>query len=150
MFELAEALRASPTVRLSERNACYVEVMSRSPYALAHGFAKHVLYELRKLCPDAGALQTRKGRLGADLGIEEHGEFEPLLRVASPSNAANVMSLMVRHHGRWEPTFVRGTPAIIAAQLAGPFAYLWRMHVAAIGFEPTNVSSPRTKRLKPR
>lgn len=115
-----------------------------TPTALAYSFAQHVLFELRKHCPDAQALQPRKGRGGADIGIEENGEFEPLLRVANGSKAANVMSLWVRHHGRWMPTFVRGTPAIIAAQLAGPFRYLWQLHVVAIGFDATQ-SAPRKR-----
>lgn len=116
------------------RATCFT-VLPSSPSALAYSFAQALVSELRKRCPDAAALYARKGREAADLGIEENGVFDPLLRVANPSKAVNVMSLWVRHHNRWEPTFVRGTPAEIAAQLAGPFDYLWRMHVAAMGFE---------------
>jgi hypothetical protein len=55
----------------------------------------------------------------------DQGEFVPLLRLGAPSAACNVMSLFVYHHRQWMPTFLRGTPARLAEQLAGPFAYLW-------------------------
>jgi hypothetical protein len=55
----------------------------------------------------------------------------PLLRLGAPSAACNVMSLFVSHRRQWMPTFLRGTPAQLAEQLAGPFAYLWAIAATA-------------------
>lgn len=46
-------------------------------------------------------------------------------KVGSPSGACTVMSLFVYHHRQWLPTRLRGTPARLAEELAGPFADLW-------------------------
>ena len=88
-------------------------------------FASSLLVELRKLDPRAQALKSRRGQGKAViLGIDDEG-FQPLLRLAAGSAKFNVMSLFVDHHGRWAPTFQRGTPSLLAQQLAGPLQHLW-------------------------
>lgn len=88
-------------------------------------FASALLAELRKLDPRAQALKKRPSRGGAVVvGIDDEG-FQPLLRLSSGSAHFNVMSLFVRHHRSWAPTFQRGTPGALAEQLAGPLQHLW-------------------------
>ena len=78
------------------------------------------------------AVQPKASRLGirargktATLGITDDLGWEPLLRLSDPSAACNVMSLDVRHHGRWTPSFHRGTPAQLAEVLTGALHFLW-------------------------
>jgi hypothetical protein len=88
-------------------------------------FASALLAQLRKLDPRAQALKTQRGRdRSIALGIDDEG-FQPLLLLSAGSAKFNVMSLFVRHHSRWAPTFQRGTPAALAEQLAGPLQHLW-------------------------
>ena len=88
-------------------------------------FASALLAELSRLDPRAQALQKGPSRGGAVVvGIDDEG-FQPLLRLSSGSTKFNVMSLFVRHHRSWAPTFQRGTPTILAEQLAGPLRHLW-------------------------
>jgi len=120
----------------------------------AFAFAQQLVSALRARCPEAAPLRAQQARAAADIGTDDGGEFEPLLRLKNPSNAFNVMSLWVRHGRGWQPTFVRGTPAEIADKLAGPYAFLWRIHVLAMGFDPTAQSNqpprrPKTSKHKP-
>lgn len=69
----------------------------------------------------------------AVIGLEDEGEFVPLLRLAAPSARHNVMSLFVSHHGRWQPTLKRGTPQLLADELAGPLQHLWSIPVEMAG-----------------
>jgi hypothetical protein len=108
----------------------------------AYCFAQMLTARLRDRCPEAAPLKARKGREAADVGIEDDGEFVPLLRLRNASKACNVMSLWVHHREQWLPTFVRGTPAELAEQLAGPLAHLWRIPVAAMGFSDLEPPSP--------
>jgi hypothetical protein len=100
-------------------------------------FASDLLRELRQRDPRAGVLRLdERPRLrAAIIGLSDEGEFVPLLRLGGASDACNVMSLFVYHHGQWMPTFRRGTPVMLAEQLAGPFAYLW-------AFAATLLASP--------
>lgn len=108
----------------------------------AFSFAQSLIARVRSHFPEAAALRPRKGRDGADIGIEDDGEFEPVFRVKNGSKAGNVMSLWVYLHEQWQPTFIRGTPAEIAEKLAGPFTYLWRIPVLAMGFNEDEPSGP--------
>ena len=88
-------------------------------------FASALLAHLRQLDPRAQALKKGPRWGGAVVvGIDDDG-FQPLLRVSGGSGKFNVMSLFVRHHRNWAPTFQRGTPAALAEQLAGPLQHLW-------------------------
>lgn len=114
----------------------------------AFAFAQQLVSKLRARCPEAAPLRAQQARGAADVGIDDGGEFEPLLRLKNPSSAFNVMSLWVRHGRAWQPTFVRGTPAEIADKLAGPYAFLWRIHVLALDFDPAAQSRPPTRQPK--
>ncbi len=96
-------------------------------------FARSVLAQLRRRDPRAEALRLRPSRpsQGAVVGLEDDGEFVPLLKVGNASAAVNVMSLYVHHQGRWMPTFQRGTPSQLADALAGPLQHLWLVAVLA-------------------
>lgn len=63
------------------------------------------------------------------IGYELDDLWIPLFRIAHGSAAFNVANLQVRHKSRWEPTFSRGTPEMIAEQLAGPFKFFWELHL---------------------
>ena len=75
--------------------------------------------------PKAGLLGIRARGKAALLGITDDLGWEPLLRLSHPSAACNVMSLDVRHHNRWTPTFHRGTPLQLAQILTGELHFLW-------------------------
>jgi hypothetical protein len=96
-------------------------------------FALAVLAELRQRDHRAEALRLQPTRPSQDvvMGLDDDGEFVPLLKLASASAAVNVMSLFVRHQARWVPTFQRGTPAQLAQALAGPLQHLWLIAVIA-------------------
>ena len=97
-------------------------------------FAGEVLARLRQKDARAAALVQRGGprSKGVPIGIVDQGEFVPLLKLDAASAACNVLSLFVRHHELWMPTLQRGTPAMLADLLAGPFSYLWTIAVTAL------------------
>ena len=109
-------------------------------------FASALLAELRRLDPRAHALEKAPSRGGAVVvGIDDEG-FQPLLRVSSGSAKFNVMSLFVRHHRSWAPTFQRGTPAALAEQLAGPLQHLWTIPLSMAQAFPVEMESePQTQ-----
>ena len=92
-------------------------------------FTDRVLRKLRDLEPVATLLECKVRGGTATLGINDQGEWVPLLRLAQPSQSFNVMSLDVRHHERWEPTFTRGDPGAIADALVGPLRFTWHLQV---------------------
>lgn len=93
-------------------------------------FARLVLGELRATDPRASMLGHKPTKKAAVLGLLEREEWVPILRLSNPSASCNVMSLDVRHQGRWAPTHVRGVPKDIAGALLGPLRFLWQMEVA--------------------
>jgi hypothetical protein len=90
-------------------------------------FANSLLRSLRAHHPEAQALTARVRGKTAVIGFTEDGEWLPLLRLSNPSAAANVMNLDVRHGRGWAPTFIRGIPAALVEQLAGPLAFTWQI-----------------------
>ena len=88
-------------------------------------FADALLREMVVVHPQAKHLGVRARGKTAMVGITDEAGWEPLLRLSNPSAACNVMSLDVRHHGRWSPTFHRGTPAQLAEVLTGDLHFLW-------------------------
>lgn len=118
----------------------------------AESFASALLAELRQLDPRSQALKKGPSRGGTVvMGIEDEG-FQPLLRVSSGSARCNVMSLFVRHRRSWAPTFQRGTPAALAAQLAGPLQHLWTIPLSMAEAFPAEMDcepqreSPKSER----
>jgi len=108
----------------------------------AESFAIMLLAQLRELDPQADALKNAPAHGGAvTLGIEDEG-FEPLLRLSAGSAKFNVMSLFVRHHGHWAPTFQRGTPGELAEQLAGPLRHLWAIPLSMAEAWPAENREP--------
>jgi hypothetical protein len=104
----------------------------------AGSFARELLGDLCRLDPVASALrETARGKT-ATIGIDDHGEWVPLLRLSNPSASYNVMSLDVRHKRGWAPTFERGTPAILVQKLAGPLRFTWAAEVEAACREETS------------
>jgi len=101
-------------------------------------FADSVLEELRREDPAAKALAARHRGKAATIGVTDDGEWVPLLRLSNPSGACNVMSLDVRHHDRWAPTFERGTPAMLAEQLLGPLRFTWALWAETVGWSETS------------
>lgn len=84
-----------------------------------------MLAELRRADPVAAVLAARQRGRTATIGLtDEHG-WVPLLRVGNASASCNVMSLDVRHHDAWAPTFERGTPTMLAEKLLGPLRFTW-------------------------
>jgi hypothetical protein len=96
-------------------------------------FALSVLAKLRQRDPRAKALRRQScgPSKGVVIGLDDDGQFVPLLKLAGASPAVNVMSLFVRHQARWMPTLQRGTPAQLAEALAGPLLHLWLIAVTA-------------------
>lgn len=105
---------------------------------LQRHFATTLLRELRRADPRAAVLQLedRPSLRTPVIGLVDEGEFVPLLRLGAPSAACNVMSLFAYHHRQWVPTFVRGTPAMLAEELAGPSAYLWSIAATLLSDGP--------------
>ena len=95
----------------------------------AQSFASSLLAELRRLDPRAAALLIRARGQTAVIGIEDDGEFVPLLKLAGASGKFNVMSLHVYHNGRWQPTLKRSTPAGLAEPLTGEIQHVWTIPV---------------------
>lgn len=107
--------------------------------ATSSSFASSLLAELRQHDPRADALICRARGKTAVIGIEDEGEFVPLLKLDAGSAAFNVMSLFVHHHGRWQPTFKRGIPKDLAEILAGPLSYLWTIHANLADFDTSDL-----------
>lgn len=99
-------------------------------------FALSVLAQMRALDDRAAALEVvgRPRRKDAQIGLTEQGVFVPLLALGAASAAYNVMSLFVREQGRFMPTFQRGTPAMLAKILVGPYQHLWLFDVVTKDF----------------
>jgi hypothetical protein len=95
----------------------------------AQYFASDLLAELRKRDPRAVALRANGRGQTCVIGIEDDGEFVPLLKLTGASAKFNVMSLLVYHHGRWQPTLKRGTPEELAMPLTGELQHLWTIPV---------------------
>src|SRR5688572_12690832 len=110
--------------------------MSKNMPGPAANFASSLLFELRQRDDRAGVLCVRPSSRSKEaiVGLHDDGEFVPLLKLGAASAAFNVMGLFVLHHGRWMPTFQRGTPVQLADLLAGPLHHLWTLAVAAQGF----------------
>lgn len=102
--------------------------------ATALSFASSMLAELRQRDARAQALTFRARGNSAVIGIEDEGEFVPLLKLDAGSAAFNVMSLFVHQHGRWQPTLKRGIPKDLAEILATSLSYLWTMHADLADF----------------
>lgn len=94
----------------------------------AERFADLVLRELVNRDELARFLSVRARGKTAAIGYEVDEEWVPLLRIANGSAAYNVADLQVRHRRKWQPTFVRGVPAVIAENLAGPLRFVWELH----------------------
>lgn len=94
----------------------------------AESFAKSALQTLIAADERASFLTVRVRGKHAVIGYEDEGEWAPLFRITGGSAAFNVADLQVRHHGQWQPTFVRGVPDVIAEALSGPLRFLWEYH----------------------
>ena len=94
----------------------------------AESYAKLVLRELVEHNELARFLAVRARGKTAVLGYEVDDEWVPLFRFANGSAAFNVADLEIRHRTTWQPTFVRGIPAVIAEALAGPLRPFWELH----------------------
>jgi hypothetical protein len=90
--------------------------------------------KLKSLCPEASVLEARTAHQGAVIGLEDEGEWVPLLKLAGGSAACNVMWLLVADGPRWTPTGLKGTPAKLATHLSQQYAYLWAIAAAMTGF----------------
>lgn len=101
-------------------------------------FASALLRELRGSDPSASALAAKHRGKAATIGVVDAGDWIPLLRLSNPSGACNVMSLDVRHHGGWAPTFERGTPTMLAEKLLGPLRFTWAIWANEVGWQETS------------
>ncbi len=95
----------------------------------AQYFADCVLKELKNLDPQSDFLQVRARGKTAVLGYEDQSEWVPIFRIAGGSGAYNVADLQVRHRTTWQPTFIRGVPAVLAKQLASELRFIWESHI---------------------
>ena len=102
----------------------------------ARSFAYSLIAELRSRDPRAQSLRTRGQGKTAVIGFEDEGEFVPVFMLTGASAKFNVMSLLVNHHGKWQPTFKRATPALLAQHLAAEFHYLWTIPLELANFDP--------------
>jgi len=107
--------------------------------ATALSFASSLLAELRQRDARAQALTFRARGKSAVIGIDDEGEFVPLLKLDAGSAAFNVMSLFVHHHGRWQPTLKRGIPKDLAETLATSLSHLWTIHADLADFDPDDL-----------
>lgn len=103
-----------------------------------HSFVAKLLGDLRAVVPQASRLEARLRGKTVTLGVIDAGEWVPLLRLAHPSESSNVMSLEVRHHSKWAPAHVRGTPSEIAEVLLGPLEFTWLTDVTTAEEEKRN------------
>ncbi len=101
-------------------------------------FAQNLLRELRRRDPAAAALESKHRGKTATIGVVDAGDWVPLLRLSNPAGACNVMSLDVRHHDRWAPTFERGTPAMLVEKLFGPLRFTWAIWADAAEWQETS------------
>lgn len=93
------------------------------------GFASEVLVELQKLDNRAKFLKLVAKKDIAIFGVEEDGEFVPILRLGAGTPKLNKMMLFVYHQGQWQTTCHKGTPKMLAQWLAGELNYLWTLHL---------------------
>jgi hypothetical protein len=101
-------------------------------------FAESLLRCLRAKDPAAAALASKHRGKTATIGLVDADGWIPLLRLGNPSGACNVMSLDVRHHERWAPTFKRGTSAVLAEELLGPLRFTWAIWAEADEWKETS------------
>ena len=59
-----------------------------------------------------------------------------MFKLTGASDKFNVMTLLVNHHGKWQPTFKRGTPAELTEPLAAELHYLWTIPLEMANFDP--------------
>jgi len=117
-------------------------------------FALDVLAEMRQLDLRSSTLEAlgTPRRPDALIGLIEEGEFVPLLVLAAASAAYNVMGLFVwGEQGRFIPTGQRGTPAMLAKILIGPYQHLWLFDVLTKDFSsdqhgPSDQGDPSDQR----
>lgn len=107
-------------------------------------FAQALLRALVGHDPSAVALKARARGRTSVLGVEDFGDWVPLLRLSNPSASCNVMDVDVRQGQGWAPGFTRGTPAQLAEQLAGPLAFTWQAEVGALEPVPGAPDGKRT------
>lgn len=91
-------------------------------------FAGCLLAQMRSIDPRAAGLRAvaaDRADKTAVIGIDDEGEFVPLLKLTGASASFNVMSVLVQHHGQWRPTFKRGTPKTLAEPFTGELQHLW-------------------------
>lgn len=104
----------------------------------AMGFASRLLAKMRQLDWRAEKLVHRPLRRGkqAELGVNDEGEFVPLLRLGAASAKFNVMTVFVPVAGAWGEwlPLPRGTPAELAQRLTTDYRHFWLS--AAIMAEP--------------
>lgn len=106
----------------------------------ARSFAASLLAEMRSIDSRAAKLRTAargKADKTAVIGIDDDGEFVPLLKLTGASGKFNVMTVLVHHHGQWRPTFKRGTPKTLAQPFTGELQHLW-----TIPLEMANLDFP--------
>ena len=94
----------------------------------AGSFAESVLKAVIAADERARFLSARQRGKTAIIGYLDEGEWVPVFRITGGSAAYNVADLQVRHGSSWQPTLVRGIPAVVAEALSGPLRFLWEQH----------------------
>jgi hypothetical protein len=101
-------------------------------------FAADLLRLLRQQDPAAAVLAVRAHGKTATIGLLDNEVWVPLLRLAQPSAACNVMSLQVRHKRAWAPTLDRGTSEALAQVLLGSLRFTWAIEAEALAWSGTS------------
>ena len=101
----------------------------------AVGFAQEMLARLRELDERAGALQARGDGREAMVGLIDDGEFDAVLRLGAGSAKLNKMMIFAPQGNNWAPTMTKGTPDMLAEELAGALSFLWTIPVAAADYQ---------------
>ena len=94
----------------------------------AQVFAQELVRALARYDPRALLLKTRKApQKAAIIGLEDEGEWTPLLKLGAATPKFAKMMLMVRQGNRWTPTMQKGSPEQLAEQLASSLRHLWQI-----------------------
>ena len=111
----------------------------------ANYFANSLLAEMRRIEPRAAGLRAvavDRADKTAVIGIDDEGEFVPLLKLTRASAKFNVMSVLVHHRGQWQTTFKRGTPTTLAQPFTGELQHLWIIPLEMADLDLEELSGP--------
>ena len=94
----------------------------------AEMFAQELVRALARHDPRASLLIVKIApQKTSIIGLDDDGEWAPLLKLGAATPKFAKMMLMVRQGKRWTPTMQKGSPEQLAELLASSLRHLWQI-----------------------